>query len=86
MRLRALEQSALAQQRRSRGNNIMATPKQIEANRLNSLKSCGPKSPGTKAKVSQNRRTHGLCGKFNVLACESQQQYDELVAALIEAE
>ena len=64
----------------------MPTPRQIEANRLNSLKSCGPKSPETKAKVSQNRRTHGLCGKFNVLACENQQQFDELVAALTEAE
>ena len=64
----------------------MPTPKQIEANRLNSLKSCGPKSPQTKAKVSQNRRTHGLCGKFSVLACESQERFDSLVAALIEAE
>jgi hypothetical protein len=64
----------------------MATPKQIAANRRNAQKSCGPKSPETKEKVSQNRTTHGLCGKFAVLPCESQENFDKLVAAMMEAE
>jgi hypothetical protein len=64
----------------------MATPKQIAANKANAQKSCGPKSPETKAKVSQNRTTHGLCGKFAVLPCEDQELFDQLVAAMMEAE
>jgi len=64
----------------------MATAKQIAANRRNAQESCGPKSAETKAKVSENRRTHGLCGKFTVLAWENQQRFDELLAAFIEAE
>jgi hypothetical protein len=55
---------------------FMATPAQIAANRRNALKSTGPKSPETKAIVSQNRRTHGLCGDFVVLETESQEQFE----------
>jgi hypothetical protein len=64
----------------------MSTDAQIAANRLNAELSCGPKSPESKAKVSQNRTTHGLCGAFRVLSCERQEQFDALVAALIESE
>ena len=64
----------------------MATAKQIAANRRNAQKSCGPKSPETKEKVSQNRTTHGLCGKFAVLHFESQENFDKLVEAMTEAE
>ncbi|MBV8070519.1 MAG: hypothetical protein JO270_11475, partial [Acidobacteriaceae bacterium] len=64
----------------------MATAKQIAANRRNAQKSCGPKSPETKEIVSQNRTTHGLCGKFAVLACENQGNFDKLLAAMTEAE
>ena len=62
------------------------TEKQLEANRLNAEHSTGPITPEGKAKVSQNRISHGLCGRFRVLPCESQEQFDALVTALIEAE
>ena len=61
----------------------MPTQKQIEANRRNALKSCGPKSPETKAISSQNRLNHGLCGEFRVLACEDQADYDRLLDSYI---
>ena len=64
----------------------MPTDAQIAANRLNAEKSCGPKSPESKQKVSQNRTTHGLCGAFRVLSCERQEQFDALVTGLMEAE
>jgi hypothetical protein len=64
----------------------MATPKQIAANRRNAQKSCGPTSAEGREKASQNRRTHGLCGKFAVLPCESQEDFDALLAAIREAE
>ena len=41
--------------------------KQLVANRANAQKSTGPRSPETQAKVSQNRTTHGLCGKLCAL-------------------
>jgi hypothetical protein len=62
----------------------MATAKQIAANKANAEKSCGPKSPETKAKVSQNGVQHGLCGKFRVLAeVEHQEDFDALLNQLI---
>ena len=64
----------------------MATAKQIAANRANSQKSTGPTSTAGKEQVSQNRTTHGLCGKFRVLPAESQEAYDALLAGLMEAE
>jgi hypothetical protein len=64
----------------------MATAAQIEANTQSAQKSTGLTSPEGKAKVSQNRRTHGLCGKFGVLSCENQERFDELVAQFMEAE
>ena len=39
----------------------MASPRQIEANRLNALKSTGPKTQAGKARVSCNAIKHGLC-------------------------
>jgi hypothetical protein len=64
----------------------MATQAQMAANQANAEKSTGPKTAEGKQKVSQNRRTHGLCGKFAVLSCERQDLFDELVAQLMEAE
>jgi hypothetical protein len=64
----------------------MATAKQIAANRRNAQKSTGPTSAAGREKASQNRRTHGLCGKFKVLSCESQERFDEHLAAFREAE
>jgi hypothetical protein len=60
----------------------MATDAQIAANRLNSQKSTGPLSPEGKATSAQNRLSHGLTytgGKFNVLPCEDQSDFDRLL-------
>ena len=62
----------------------MATPKQIAANRRNAQKSCGPKSAETKAKVSGNPITHGLCARFRVLEeVEEQENFDAFLNQLI---
>ena len=39
-----------------------------------------------KAKVSQNRTTHGLCGRFQVLPCEDQAEYNDLLNRFMDAE
>ena len=64
----------------------MASAKQIAANRANSKKSTGPTSAAGKTVVSENRTTHGLCGQFSVLPCESQADYDALLAGFMESE
>ncbi len=64
----------------------MATRKQLKANRANAQKSTGPKSAAAKEKVSQNSVNHGLCGRFDVLACEHQEDYDLLLSRLHEEE
>jgi hypothetical protein len=58
--------------------NKTVTEKQLEANRLNALKSTGPQDPEAKAKVSRNAVRHGLCGRFHVLAGELQELFDNL--------
>ena len=64
----------------------MATPKQIAANRRNAQKSCGAKSEAGKAIVSQNRTIHGLTGTFQVMPCERQEDYDDLLDQLVKDE
>ena len=60
---------------------VMATPAQMTANRLNARLSTGPSTPEGKAAVAQNRTTHGLTGRFAVLACEDPEEYRQLVEA-----
>ena len=60
--------------------------RKLAANRANAQKSTGPTSAAGLETSSQNRRTHGLCGKFVVLANESQEMFDELFAAFVEVE
>ena len=60
----------------------MATPAQIEANRKNSQRSTGPKTPEGKARASQNARTHGLLAKDVVLRDEDPRLFDEQRDAL----
>ena len=65
----------------------MATAKQIAANRRNAQKSCGPKSPEMKAKVSQNALKHGLCAKFRVIGeAENQESFDLFLNQLMQDE
>ncbi len=58
----------------------MATLKQIEANRLNALKSTGPKTPQGKAAVRLNSLKHGLRAKTLILPGENREEFDELCA------
>ena len=64
----------------------MPTPKQLAANRRNAQKSTGPRTSAGQEKVSQNSRTHGLCGAFTVLESENQAQYDDLLERYLQAE
>jgi hypothetical protein len=62
----------------ARSKNIMATPKQIEANRRNALKSTGPRTPQGKAAVRLNSLRHGLRARTVVLPGEDQQEFQRL--------
>ena len=59
----------------------MSTDKQIEANRLNALKSTGPKTPEGRAAVRLNGVKHGLYAETLVLKGESESDF----AALLES-
>ena len=54
----------------------MATEKQINANRKNSLKSTGPNTPEGKAAVSQNSIKHGLTTRQNIIKGEFAADFD----------
>ena len=56
----------------------MATKKQIKANRRNSKKSAGPKTPEGKAAVAQNASKHGLTSRNLVLSDEDAGAFMEL--------
>jgi hypothetical protein len=56
----------------------MATDKQFEANRRNSQKSTGPKTPEGKATVSMNALRHGLRARTVVLPGENREEFDHL--------
>lgn len=53
------------------------------ASRTNGAKSCGPVTEEGKQASSQNSRTHGLLSKKVVLAGESQEEFDELLASFL---
>jgi len=54
----------------------MSTDAQILANRLNAQKSTGPRTIEGKAAVSQNAVRHGLSAERDVIASESQADFD----------
>ena len=54
----------------------MSTESKILANRLNSLKSTGPRTTEGKAAVSQNAVKHGLLAERDVISSESQADFD----------
>jgi hypothetical protein len=56
------------------------------ANRSNALLSTGPRTGTGREIVSKNATKHGLTGDFNVLPDESQEDFDQLVAGLTQAE
>jgi hypothetical protein len=61
---------------------ILATRKQIEANRRNAQKSTGPKTEAGKQIVSRNAITHGLTSARAGVLPEEQEEYDRLSEAL----
>ena len=54
----------------------MATEAQTIANRRNSQKSTGPRTPQGKAVVSKNAVKHGLFASENVIKGENQEDFD----------
>jgi hypothetical protein len=62
----------------------MSTASQTNANRLNSKKSTGPKTPEGKAKVSQNAVTHGLTSHRPVLDMEDTAEFRTFVNELLD--
>jgi hypothetical protein len=56
----------------------MISPKQLEANKKNAIKSTGPKSPEGKAVVAQNAVKYGLFAKLEVLpGMERQEDWED---------
>jgi hypothetical protein len=62
----------------------MSSELQQLASRTNGAKSLGPVTEEGKQASSQNRRAHGLLSKRIVLPGESQEEFDELVNALLD--
>jgi hypothetical protein len=63
---------------------IMATEKQIAANRRNAQKSTGPKSEEGKTKAKFNALKHGMTADTAVLPYEDPNSYEQLREALID--
>lgn len=62
----------------------MPSQAQLEANRRNAQKSTGPRTDDGKAAVRQNALRHGLCSGIALMADESGDVAQQLLAALIE--
>jgi hypothetical protein len=60
--------------------------RKLAANRANAQKSTGPTSEAGRAVVSQNAVKHGLCGRFQVLPGEDQEEYNDLLARFMRSE
>src|ERR1035438_7663273 len=58
--------------------NLMATKRQIAANRRNARHSSGPKTPQGKATASMNSLRHGLRASKIILPGEQQEDFDRL--------
>ena len=55
---------------------MMATDKQLQANRRNAKKSTGPRSPEGKARSRLNSRKHGLTAKMLIIVGERPDDFD----------
>ncbi len=60
----------------------MSTQAHVIANHVNSQKSTDPTTDQGRINSSQNRRVHGLGGKFIVLPCECQAEFEALLQHL----
>jgi hypothetical protein len=65
---------------------MSASAAQVSANRLNAQLSSGPVTETGKEIVSQNAVKHGLTGAFRVAPDESQEDFEALLAGLMQAE
>ena len=61
----------------------MATPNQIAANKENSQKSTGPKTPEGKAASSLNRLSHGFASHATIIPGENPEEFKALVTGLM---
>jgi hypothetical protein len=61
-----------------RGDTLMATLKQLEANRFNAQHSTGPITKKGKAMVAQNALKHGVFSKQILIDGESKDEFDDL--------
>ncbi len=61
----------------------MAIDKQIEANRLNALKSTGPRTEAGRAVSRLNAYKHGLTGHLNVMTEEQKEARDTFMAGMV---
>jgi hypothetical protein len=62
------------------------TDKQLAANQANGKLSHGPSTPEGKSISSRNAVKHGLCGRFFVMASESQADFDNLFEQFLQDE
>jgi hypothetical protein len=62
----------------------MASQKQIDANRINALRSPGPSSPEAKAKTRMNAMRDGITGQVITLSDEDRPIFEKLKSELIE--
>ena len=65
---------------------MSVSKRKLAANRANAKKSTGPSTTAGKETVSSNAVQHGLCGRFRVLPCEDQSEYNDLVRRFMQAE
>jgi hypothetical protein len=63
---------------------LMPTDAQLEANRANSQKSTGPRTPEGKARSAQNACDHGLCASQLVVRPGQEAEFEEMQTVLYE--
>src|SRR5271165_2829946 len=61
----------------------VSTDRQVAANRLNTQRSTGPRTPAGKARVSVNALTHGLTARDAVLPGEDPDDFERFRAGLM---
>ena len=63
----------------------MATERQVQANRLNAQRSTGPATAAGKTASRLNALKHGLTARHHVLPTETEDEFEDFVAAFVDA-
>jgi hypothetical protein len=63
----------------------MATERQVQANRLNAQRSTGPATATGKDASRLNALKHGLTARHHILPTETEEEFEEFVAAFMDA-